>query len=251
MTPEPIREMEPAPKGMGEASRIAGIFFEPGKTFEDVARRPTWVVPMLLLMLAALGFSYSLGSRIGWSRVVDQQMEPALAKATPEQRAAMEQRIPVQKKFAPVAGYGFALVGPILSGLIVAGVLTGIVGGILGAGIRFKQVLAIYFYSGMPAILWTLLAIGMMFLKAPDDFVLRNPLAFNIGAFLDPAAGSKFVYSLATSFDVFTFWRIFLIAVGLKTAAGKKLSMGGAFAAVFLPWLAMAMIGAGFAGLFG
>jgi hypothetical protein len=251
MTPEPLQPAVEEPKGMGEVSRLTGVFFEPGKVFEDVAQRPTWVVPMVVLMLCGLAFSYMLGSRVGWSRVVDQQMQSALEKASPEQRAAMEQRIPMQKQFAPVAAYGFSLIGPILMGLIVAGVLTGIAGGILGAGVRFKQVLAIFFYSGMVGVIYLLLTILMMFLKAPDDFNIRNPLAFNVGAFLDPQTTSKFVYSIATAFDVFTFWRIALIAIGLKAAAGKRLSMGGAFATVIVPWLVVAFCGAGLAGIFG
>ena len=202
-------------------------------------------------MLTGIVFSYLLGQHVGWSRIVEQQMEPALAKMSPEQRAAAEQRIPVQVKFAPVAGYAFATIGPILTGLIAAGVLTLIVGGILSAGVKFKQVLAIYFYSAMPSILWTVLAIIVMFLKPPGDFVLRNPLAFNLGAFLDPLTSSKFLYSVATALDLFTFWRIILIAIGLRVAASKKLSMGGALFSVILPWAILVLIGAAAAGVFG
>jgi hypothetical protein len=250
MTPESLQAAEPEPKGMGEASRLMGVFFEPAKTFEDVARRPRWIVPMLLLVLAGLAFAFCLQTRVGWDRVVDQQMEPALAKATPEQRAAMEQRMPMQRKFAPVAGFCFAIIGPILMGLIVAGVLTGIAGGMMGGGIKFKQMFAIYFYSGMVSVVFSALCILMMFLKAPEDFNLRNPLAFNVGAFLDPNSGSRFVYALATAFDAFTFWRIALFAIGIKAAAGRNLSMGGAFTAVFAPWLVITLISAGLAGIF-
>ena len=110
--------------------------------------------------------------------MVDQQMEPRMAKMSPDQRAAMERAVQMQKKFAPVADMPARSSVPILVGLMAAGVLTGIVGGILSAGVKFKQVLAIYFYSGMPSIIWTLLAIMVMFLKPPDDFNIRNPLGF-------------------------------------------------------------------------
>jgi hypothetical protein len=50
---------------------------------------------------------------------------------------------------------------------------------------------------------------------------------------------------------VFSLWRILLIAVGLKAAAGKKLSFGGALFAVLLPWAVMVLIGATLAGIFG
>jgi hypothetical protein len=254
MTPETILPPEPQPKRMGELSRIMGVLFEPAKTFEDIARRPSWVVPWLLLLLLGqmgLVFDYALDKRVGFDRVMQQQMESRLSQMSPEQRATAERGMEMQKKFAGIGYYGFALIGPILGGLIVAGVLTGIVGGILSAGVKFKQVLAIFFYSGVAQIIWSLLAIVVMFLKPPEDFNFRNPLAFNPGAFMDPASSSKFLYALATSLDVFTFWRIFLIAVGLKAAAGKKLSMGGAVAAVALPWAVLALIGSAVAGMFG
>ena len=82
-----------------------------------------------------------------------------MAQMSPEQRATAERGIEMQKKFAGIGYYAFALVGPILGGLLASGVLTAIVAGILSAGVKFKQVLAIFFYSGVPSIIWALLAI--------------------------------------------------------------------------------------------
>src|SRR3954469_10179184 len=45
MSPETLQVPEPASAGMGTFSRITGVFFEPGKTFEDIGRRPSWLVP--------------------------------------------------------------------------------------------------------------------------------------------------------------------------------------------------------------
>jgi hypothetical protein len=52
------------------------------------------------------------------------------------------------------------------------------------------------------------------------------------------------------SFDLFTIWGILLTAVGLKAAAGKRLSFGGALFAVALPWAVLVLFGASMAGLF-
>ena len=54
MTPENAAAVEPEPSRMGEFSRIVGVFFEPSKTFKDIAERPTWIVPMILVILAIL-----------------------------------------------------------------------------------------------------------------------------------------------------------------------------------------------------
>jgi hypothetical protein len=87
-----------------------------------------------------------------------------------------------------------------------------------------------------------ILAIVVMFLKNPDDFNLLNPLAFNLGAFLEPPpATGKFLYSLLKSFDLFTFWTIALEAVGISVAA-KKISFSKALMLVVVPWLVWTLV---------
>ena len=142
------------------------------------------------------------------------------------------------------------LVGVPLGTLIWAAVLLGIVKGMMSAQVRLKQVFAIMWYSSLPSVIMTLLAIAVMFLKPPDDFNLQNPLVFNPGAFMDPLTSSKFLYSVATSLDLFRLWTLVLIVIGLKAAGGKQLSMGGAATAVFLPWAIWTLFWAAVAGAF-
>jgi uncharacterized membrane protein (DUF2068 family) len=53
---------------------------------------------------------------------------------------------------------------------------------------------------------------------------------------MDPMTASKFLRAVALNLDVFAIWTLLLIAIGLKAAAGKKLSFGGALFAVLLPF---------------
>jgi hypothetical protein len=41
---------------MGAFARLAGLIFEPAKTFEDIARRPTFLLPMALTIIFGLVF---------------------------------------------------------------------------------------------------------------------------------------------------------------------------------------------------
>src|ERR1022692_2746237 len=146
--------------------------------------------------------------------------------------------------------YVIILVGVPLGTLIWAAVLLGIVKGMMSAQVRLKQVFAIMWYSSLPSVIMTLLAIAVMFMKPPDDFDLQNPLVFNPGKLMDPLTSSKFFYSLATSLDFFRVWTRVLIVIGLKAAGGKQLSMGGAATAVFLPWAIWVLFWAAIAGAF-
>ena len=231
--------MEPQPAGMSEFSRIVGVFFEPKKTFTDIAQRPSWIVPMVVVILVSILFTMALSQRIGWERVVRQQNEQS-TRMQQMPRDQQEQAVQMQMKFMPASYYGFSVIGPPIYCVIVGAVLLGITA-IMSAGLRFKQVFAVVAWAGMPRVISAILSVVVIFLKNPDDFNIRNPLAFNIGAFMDPNSGSKFLYALGTSIDLFTLWTILLMATGLKAAAGKKLSFGGALAAVLVPWVVVVL----------
>ena len=254
MTPESVTELEPQPQGMSEASRLSGVFFEPKKAFEDIAARPFFWVPLILTIVAGLIFVTMLGQHIGWSQIIRQQMQSnprsaqQMDQLPPDQR---ERMIEMQTRFVPFGFYGGALLGGPIFFLIAGLILLGITRGIMSAPIRFKQVFAILCYASMPTIIQTILTTVVMFLKKPEEFNLQNPLAFNPGAFMDPTTTSKFLYALASAIDVFTIWRIVLIAVGLKAAGGRKLSFGGALTAVALPWVIIVLIRASLANVFG
>jgi hypothetical protein len=249
MTPELLPEAEPQPKGLGEGSRLTGVFFEPAKTFADVAARPSFWVPLILVIVVALCFMVLYGQHVGWDRMIRHQIETSsrAAQLSPEQR---ETQIQMSAKFAPIFGYAGVLLGVPLVTLIWAAVLLGIVKGMMSAQVRLKQVFAIICYASLPGVIMMLLAIAVMFMKPPEDFNMQNPLVFNPGAFMDPTTTSKFIYSLASALDLFGLWKLVLIGIGLKAAGGKQLSMGGAMTAVFLPWVIWVLGAAALAGLF-
>jgi hypothetical protein len=232
---------------MSEPARLAGVFFEPKKTFEDVARRPAFIVPLVLVILGALAYVTVISQRIGFDRVVRQQMEASgrLQQMPPEQR---ERAMEMGAKVGSIFAYVIAVIGTPAFYLAAAAILL-LITSMMSAGLKYKQIFAIMCYSGLPGLIFMALTVVVIFLKNPDEFNIQNPLAFNPGAFLDPQQTSKFLYSVASSLDIFSFWQIALVAIGLKAAAGRKLSFGSALIAVVVPWAAVILIRAAFAGL--
>src|SRR5437764_5926771 len=100
MTPETASYSDPPPAQMGTFARITGVFFEPGKTFADIGQRPTWFVPVLLAALAAAVFMLMVGQRIGFERVVRQQM------ATNARMAQAMEQVPADQREARIAAQG-------------------------------------------------------------------------------------------------------------------------------------------------
>lgn len=220
---------------MSEFARMTGIFFDPKPAFADIAARPGWWAPLVLLIVLAMGYVFTYSQRVGWERFMRQTLEsnPRTQNLSAEQR---EQAIAMQTKIASIFGYVGAAVGVPIYTLAVAGVMLFVFNTMLGAALTFRKVFGITCYSALTGVVGTALAILVMFLKNPEDFDLRNPTAFNVGAFLDPQTTPKFLHSVGTSLDLFSIWTILLLATGLSVA-GRKVSWSKALIAVIVPWI--------------
>ena len=230
---------------MSEGSRLLGVFFEPGKTFADIAERPRWLVPLLIGILSAVLLIYLFNRHVGWESTLERAMDNNrfVQQLPPEQRQIAFDR---QLRLMPVFSYLGAILGFPITLLLAAGLATGIIRGLLGTPIRFVQAFAAMAYAFLPRVIYAGLSISVMFLKTPDEFDLQNAFASNPGAFMDPQK-SKFLYTVASQLDVFSIWVILLVAVGLKAAGGKRLSFGGALFAVVLPWAVYVLLRGGLA----
>jgi Yip1 domain len=226
-TPPPVPEKAP-----NELERLTGVFFSPHKVFPDIARRPRWWIPVLILGVLSMIFVQAYSQRVGWERLIRQQLDRSsqTANLSAEQR---ERAITVGVGVAKVVGYA-AVVGTLFSVVVIAAVLFFLINTLMGANIRFGGMMGIVSYAFLPRVLSAVLSIVVMYQKPPDDFDIRNPLAFNAGVFVASDA-AQWVKSLAQQLDLFSFWVIALMAIGISSAA-PKISFAKALFAVIFPW---------------
>ncbi len=235
------------PSSMSEAGRLAGIFWEPKPVFQDLAARPRFWVPLIILTLFSVVYIASFSRVVGFESVTRRQLEasPRTAQLPPEQR---ERAIQLGMKFAVPAAYAGGALGFTVSSLVIAGILLGCFNLLGGARVSYPQAFSITCYSFLPSGLATILSMVVMFLKDPADFDLQHPLPLNVGAFLDPKAVGGFLYSLAGSLDLFSIWVLLLLALGFSTAS-KRMSFGKSLALVALPWVGYVLLKSSLAGL--
>lgn len=234
---------------MSEPARLAGVYLEPGKAFADIAARPQrWWVPLVIVALVSVTFVYSYSQRVGWEQLIRRDLETSSRgqNMPPEQR---EQAIVQGAKFAGAFGYVGAAVGAFVSALIMAGILMFVMNSMMGGQVRFAQSRGIVSYSFLVGVVSGILSIIIMYLKSPEDFDLRNPLAFNAGAFL-PETAPKWLASLASSLDVFSFWTMALMAVGYA-ATSRKLTFSKAFTGILMAWGVWVVIKVGWTAMMG
>lgn len=234
----------PTPAREGACSRLVGAVTSPRATFESIARKPGWLLPVLLLIVVSLAGSLSAIHRGYTIAVLEKQYEtnPMLAGLTPEQRqqnAAMAMRLQV-----PMAFVG-AIIGTPVVLLIIAVVFLGAFRVSFGAGIKFAQSFAITAYAAVPWILKALLTLAVVWARPPTaSNVMRNLSISGLAGYL-PSGAAPWLVSLGGKLEIFNIWVLLLLAVGYAAASAKKARFGGALAVVLVVWVVYMLAGIG------
>ncbi len=233
---------------MSEAGRVVNVFIDPKPAFADIAVRPRFWVPMVLIAICSLAYMMLFSSHVGWEHFMRQQLEqsPRTQNMSPEDR---ERALQMQLKFGAPIGTAIGVIAPPVVMLITAGVLLFVFNNMFGASVKYGQALAVSAYASLPQILALAGGALVMFLKDPTDFDLKNPAGYNIAFYLDPHSVPAWLYSLATSINVFTFWVILLLATGMAAITRKPFK--SCLTGVVIPWVVVVLIGMAWAAIFG
>jgi Yip1 domain len=234
-----VSSPEPAAP-VSSIGRIFGVFFSPKATFESIAKRPTWLAPLILLCLVQLALMAVFTQRVGWRGFMQKKLEnnSRVQQMTPEQQERLLDR---QAKIAPIFGYAVAIVGPFGGGVIVAAVYLAVFNLLAGANIKFTTSLGIVAYSWMPAVVAVLLGILIVFLKDPSTVDLQHLIASNAGAFVSDDS-PKWLATFLSSLDIFVFWTLLLLAAGYSATNPRRISYGKALAWVVAVWLIFVLL---------
>jgi hypothetical protein len=222
--PLPPTAPEPAGPGLSEPQRLVNTFIAPRKTFEDLKRNPSWWVPWLITGIFSIIFGAVAVQKIDIPRFLQQQIEKSpsaqrrLEQLTPEQR---ERGMAVQATIVKGTFFAFPVIS-LLSGLVIAAVLMAVFNFILGAEVPFQRAMAVVFYSYVPLIISTiLLTVSILVSSDPNTIDITNPMPTNLGFFMDPL-GNQFIYSIASSLDIFSIWVVTLLGLGFATTSSNR-----------------------------
>jgi hypothetical protein len=246
----PASPSTPEPSPLSEGARIVNTFIAPSKTFTDLRRSASWWGPFLLMVVVSTVFVYTAGQKIGFRKIMENQMQAQpkaqerLEKLPADQR---EQQMEGGAKFTAVISYAFPVI-TLIFWLIIATALFATFKFAAGADVSFKISLAIVIYAALPLMVKTLLALlSVVAGMSPDSFSFQNPVATNPGYFMNPS-DNVFLYSLSSGLDIFLIWTLALTAIGFTCVS--KVKRGTSFAIVFGWWAFFSLAGAALAGAF-
>lgn len=234
-----------APTGpeMSTAETLTGVFIEPSRTFEVLRARPRFLVAGLILLILATVVTFVLYARVDMAQFIRDRIEksPNAAQISETQKDTQVKVgkmigmifIPLSVPIALAAGAALYLL------LVMA----------FGGSISYKQSLAVWAYSWLPpSVLGALIALLVLFLKAPETIVPERLVATNPGALFGEES-SRVLVALLSQFDILRFYGLFLAALGLRKVA--KVSSGQAWGVVLTLWFLGLLIAVGSAALFG
>jgi len=250
MATEPVPMPVAGPQAsISPVGRILGVFFSPKATFEDIVRKPTWILPTVLILVLATGGVVALNQHFDWRGYLAQQIEksPRAANLSADQK---QQQIEMGAKFSPTFAYVFGVLLPVIGLLVIALVLWGAYNLMAGIGVNFQTSFAIVSHAFVPpSIIGTILFITVLFLKPIGTFDLDNPVASNL-AILLPEDSAKWLVGLCKNIDLIEFWKLALLGIGFAAVNPRKLKGARSFTIVFSAFLVYVVVRTGIAFIF-
>lgn len=233
----------PPQASKGFAARVLGVFMSPGETFEDIARKPTILAPLLFIFVVQAAFLYLVAPAQGKDAALFTENSSFFQRLPEEQRAEI---IEQQRNPSPTRRAVSAIVGPILIFvffLIFALIFWG-VGNLLGGEPTFKKALSMLMFAGMIGLVaGSLIKLPLIISKDTLAGVTFSPAMFMPE--LDIASSQ---YRLFAIFDLFALWGT--VVTGIGFAKISKISTAAGMFTSFAFFAVISALGYIIAGLF-
>jgi hypothetical protein len=207
----PAAGSEPTPNPF---QRIIGVLFSPDATFASIARRPDWVVPLVLLLLVSLAAGIIIAPHVDFGSAAREAMEQN-KNASPEQ---IDKAVRISSSIGKV----FTYISPVLSliGLLVIAGVVLLAFRIFGGEGDFKQAFSVTCYASIPTIIKSVVTLiiivakgGIIPAQALATIVRSNP------GFLVDYKTNPVLFALLSSFDIFSVWFLALMIIGFAYVA--------------------------------
>lgn len=230
---------------VGALARIPGALFSPTKTFESIARRPSWLAPLLIWVVFSVVATSIVVPKMDLERMIRERLEKSGQTVSEERIQEIVQR---QKSISGVIAYVIAGVVPAILSLLVALVIWGAFKA-FGWDATFPQSFGATTHAFLPGVLGSILLIPILLSRESiDPRAMGDLLRSNLG-FLVERDSSKLLHSLLGSLDLFSIWSLALFVIGFAAAA--KVGRKQAAAVIVTLWFVYVLGKAGWAAAFG
>ena len=231
--PPPAAEVPRTPRSF---DRIIGVLFSPDETFREIAAKPNFLVPLLILFAIAVLCNFLIVPHLDFDTTIRESM--AARGVSPDDRAM---RFAVG--FAKMTAYSQPVLGPI--GFVIIAAILLLAFRLFGGEGNFKQAFSVVVYSWFPIIFRRILTAAIIpFQGSVRAEEMATVVKSNL-AFLADYSTHRVLFTFLSSIDIFMIWCLFLLIVGF--AAVSKFSKAKSAAIVISLWAFLLLIGLGLA----
>lgn len=227
-------------------NNLLRVLYAPSNVFAGIPEAPQWFLPFISALIASCLTSALIINAIGMDNIIRRQLQaqPQLIERLGEEKVeeiAQQANTPARQVITYTGN--ILMTGVII--LAVSGLFTGALV-LAGTEARFRNVFLVTAYSFFAYYFVLLLVSGLVLFVTRDRETLDpgNLLLSHAGAFLDPETTNRALFSFATSLDIFTFWLLFLIALGLSKVS-KQVTFAHSAAVVVGSWVVYVAFKAG------
>ena len=231
---------------MNESSwgRVPGVLVSPARTFERIVEHPSFLPPLLVLMLAGIAFGVVATTKIDYGETIRATLE---ARGVDMPEADFDRGVALAERFAWV----FALLGSLVfqpAGLLLMALVFWIVFKLLGSEMSYRHGLSVTLHASLPFALVAIASIpvvmGREFLTAEE---LQGGLLLSNLGFLAGEDAPAWLGAALRCIDFFGLWVLALFTIGFRAAT--KLRPSTVTATVVALWIAWCAVKVGWAGV--
>lgn len=238
------RSIDEGPAQMSEVASLGNIFVEPGRVFEDMRRKPRFIIGAIVISLLVTAYGFGLYQKVGepaFREFYGQQMEkqnPSVAAMPVDQR---NQAIDLYMMIGTVTRFAMPLMVFIF--ILIGGMIYWLAGKAFGSDGSLMQAISTWTYASLPPTVVSMIAsfIILVFkntdnidIAASQQGVVNANLALLVDSKLHPYLGA-----LLGMFDFFLIWGWILGVIGLQKT--MRISSGSAWTLTII--LALVMLG--------
>jgi len=218
---------EPQPEGINPFSALVGVVMSPGETFQQLEKKPFWLVPLVLFMVLSIVTTVAFMPKFDFESAIRDQL------ARQGQEVDEAQVATIVKIQRPII-YTTAAVGTPFVLFIMALVFMLGFKAFGGEG-RFAQFFSITTFAWTPQVLKSIIGAIVVFTRESVRVEDAQTLVMsNLGFLADPVEKPA-MFALLASFDVFTIWSLVLLIMGYGVVS--KRPRGQSIGIVVAIWL--------------
>jgi tryptophan-rich sensory protein len=195
-------------KPMSGLQRIWGTLFEPSRTFTWLAQKPTWILPVVILMVIVLVTSVVSRPLQIQEQVLRIEENDQLTDQQKEQYTEMVHQRTEQPVWK-ILGYVFPIVGVFIFVLLLSAIWYFGANVLLGGNAPFKKMFSLYSHTTLTAIPATIVKVPLMLAKGS----LR--VQTSLAALMPAGQEDSVIFKLLAKTDIFSIWQHVLLAIGL------------------------------------